>query len=122
MKTHKKGFLAILLLIGITSAALAYMGANESVVSSSLMPMGSSGTGDVITITTALTQNKVLKGTDGVVSVALTLSARNFPLSTKEEIQPVDLVVVLDRSGSMNGRKMSDAKRAVIHLLGRLTS
>lgn len=122
MKTRKKGFLAILFLIGITSAALAYMGANESVVSSSLMPIGSGSKSDVITITTALTQNKVLKGADGNVSVALTLSAKNFQLSTKEEIQPVDLVVVLDRSGSMNGRKMSDAKRAVIHLLGRLTS
>jgi len=122
MNTYKNGFLAILFLIGITSAALVFMGANESSVSSYLMPIGRNGTNDMLTIDTALTQDKVLKGADGNVQVALNLSAKNFQLLTNEEIQPVDLVVVLDRSGSMNGQKMSDAKKAVIHLLGRLTS
>ncbi len=35
--------------------------------------------------------------------------------------EPVDLVVVLDRSGSMNGQKIRDAKKAVMHLLGQLS-
>ena len=121
MNRFKNGFLTILFLIGITSAALAYMGVNESSVSSPVAPVGRSGGDDIITIHTALTQDKVMKGTDGNVSVALTLSAKNFELSTANKVQPVDLVVVLDRSGSMNGRKLHDAKKAVINLLDHLT-
>jgi len=121
MNRYKNGFLTILFLIGITSAALAYMGAKESSVSSPLAPVGRSGGNDIITVHRALTQDKVMKGTEGNVSVALTLSAKNFQLSTANKIQPVDLVVVLDRSGSMSGRKLHDAKKAVINLLDQLT-
>jgi Ca-activated chloride channel family protein len=32
-------------------------------------------------------------------------------------IQPVDLVVVLDRSGSMGGQKIADARNAVVQLI-----
>ncbi len=121
MNRYKNGFLTILFLIGITSAALAYMGARESSGSSPLDPVARSGGNEIITVHTALTQDKVMRGTDGNVSVALTLSAKNFELSTANKIQPVDLVVVLDRSGSMNGRKLHDAKKAVINLLDQLT-
>ena len=37
-----------------------------------------------------------------------------------EAAAPVDLVVVLDRSGSMNGSKIQDARRAVLALIDRL--
>lgn len=121
MNNCKNGLLTILLLIGITSAALAYMGSDDRSVSSTPAPVSGSGEPEIITIHTALAQDKVLKGTDGSVSVALTLDANNVPLLTQQNIQPVDLVVVLDRSGSMNGQKISYAKEAVIRLMNRLT-
>jgi len=122
MNTSKKTFLAVLSLIGITTAALAFMGIHQSSVTASPRPVGSSGEDDMITIHTALTQDKVMQGADGNVSVALSLGAESSQFLNNAQIQPVDLVVVLDRSGSMNGRKINDAKKAVIHLLGCLTS
>lgn len=122
MKTYKNGIFTLLFLITITSAALAYMGASESSVSTSSQHNSGNGTDGTISMHTALTQDKVMVGSDGNVAVALTLSAQNVPPSVKENMQPVDLVVVLDRSGSMNGQKINDAKSAVIDLLYRLTS
>lgn len=121
MKTHKNGFVTIFFLIGITGAALAYMGVSESSVSSPPGQKAANGKDRVVSIHTELTQNKVLKGSNGDVSVALTLSAENVEPLIKNSVQPVDMVVVLDRSGSMNGQKINDAKSAVINLLNRLT-
>ncbi len=63
-----------------------------------------------------------MQGGAGNVSVALTISAENVLPVTEEDMQPVDLVVVLDRSGSMNGQKLHDARTAVLHLLERLSA
>ncbi|MDJ0876075.1 MAG: VWA domain-containing protein [Desulfobacterales bacterium] len=71
-------------------------------------------------ITGNLVQDKILRGSSGQVSLALTLTA---PLKAPAEETPrsnVDLVVVLDRSGSMNGQKIEDARRAILHLMGNL--
>jgi len=122
MKSCKNGLLTILLLIGITSAALAYMGSNDRLPSSGQVSSGASVQNEPITIQTALAQDKVLKGSEGTVSVALTLSAADAPPLEQKNIQPVDMVVVLDRSGSMDGQKISFAKKAVIKLMNRLTA
>lgn len=71
-----------------------------------------------------LTQSKVHVG--GAGNVGLTLQLEADPLEkVKQEIQAqkggVDLVIVLDRSGSMQGRKMAYAKQAIIDLVSRLT-
>ncbi|MFW2366546.1 MAG: vWA domain-containing protein [Desulforhopalus sp.] len=121
MKTHKKGFLTIFFLIGLTGAALAYMGVSGSSVSSPPGQIAANGNERVVSVHTELAQDKVLKGSNGDVSVALTLSAENVEPALHNNIQPVDMVVVLDRSGSMNGQKINDAKSAVINLLNRLT-
>ena len=121
MNRYKKGFLTILSMIAITGAALAYMGTREPSGASSHVPAAGSGGKDIIAIHSSLTQEKVMKGSDGIVSVALTISAGTHQVSAAEDVQPVDLVVVLDRSGSMSGQKIGDAKRAVIHLLDQLS-
>ena len=85
------------------------------------LPAGGSGSDGTISIATALAQDKVMKGSGGNVSVALTLSAENIAPRRNHNIQPVDLAVVLDKSGSMNGQKINDAKSAVAALFYRLT-
>jgi Ca-activated chloride channel homolog len=120
MQTYKKGFLTILLLIGITSAALAYIGSTTSPagIVKPVIPPNSKG---VVAIDTKLVQDKTLKGSEGKVAVALTLTGANLPPENVAEVQPIDLVVVLDRSGSMEGQKLNDARTAVIRLMERLT-
>ncbi len=61
----------------------------------------------------------VLRGGDGIVRMQLLMRAESRPLLVSERV-PTDLVVVLDRSGSMNGSKMEHARAAIRELLGRL--
>jgi Ca-activated chloride channel family protein len=52
----------------------------------------------------------------------LELTAKELPLRADQAPRNVDLVVVLDRSGSMNGQKLDDARKALRHLLDQLTA
>jgi hypothetical protein len=78
MKTVKKSFAAVMGLIVVACIALAYVGSGNSVFaqffSSGAQPVkpGPSRT-DLVTIRTDMVQEKVLKGSDGQVSVSLTL-------------------------------------------------
>lgn len=120
MKTYKKSFLTILLLIGITSGALAYIGTNDN-TSETAGATGNPEIQDVVTLDTQLSQEKILKNSDGKVAVAVTLTGSTVPIMVGQEAQPVDLVIVLDRSGSMGGQKINDARMAVIRLMERLS-
>jgi len=73
-----------------------------------------------ITMKAHLVQDKVLLGSDGRATLALTLEASDAQ-RPGEAPAPVDLVVVLDRSGSMNGQKIRDARRAVLALMDTLS-
>jgi Ca-activated chloride channel family protein len=73
-----------------------------------------------ITVNAHLVQDKVLVNSDGLATLALTLRAPENDLSGNAASPGVDLVVVLDRSGSMNGRKIDDARRAVQGLIEAL--
>ena len=117
MKIYRKTFITILLLIGITSAAMAYIGVYEKSSSTGVH----NGGFQAVSINTRLVQDKVLQGSDGRVAVALTLTGASRDQQMNQEIQPVDLVVVLDRSGSMGGRKIDDARMAVIQLMEQLS-
>ena len=76
--------------------------------------------GDGLRVTGTLVQDKVLRGASGHVGLALSLTApESGPLSASAPAN-VDLVVVLDRSGSMNGTKINDARRAVLRLMDSL--
>jgi Ca-activated chloride channel family protein len=72
-------------------------------------------------MTVNLVQDKVLKGSDGRASVALTLAADENLRPDQSAPQHADLVVVLDRSGSMSGQKIHAARLAVLRLIEGLT-
>lgn len=119
MKTARKTFLTIVLLITATGAALAYMGASSS-GTKNLPPGTVTNQKEPLAIDAALTQNKVLQGSDGIISVALTLTGVDVPGGDGKNNQPVDLVVVLDRSGSMQGQKINHARQAVSQLIDQM--
>ena len=119
MSTTKKSLLAIIGLILATTAALAAMGAMGSTTAPPLAAPTLSGNAPV-NVFTEVVQDKVLKGGDGRVTVSLNLTAARLPAIDNDPAQAADLVIVLDRSGSMEGQKLNDARQAVIRLLDQL--
>lgn len=119
MSSTRKSLLTIIGLILATTAVLAAM---EAVGKGNPPPLPvSTPAGDkLVTISTEVVQGKVLKGADGRVTVSLNLTAARLPTLDNGPVQAVDLVIVLDRSGSMEGQKLSDARQAVIRLLDQL--
>ncbi len=85
-------------------------------------PVDAVAAGDQLRVTASLVQEKVLQGTDGHVGLALTLTAPPWAPRHERAPAPVDLVVVMDRSGSMNGAKIRHARRAVLHLMENLAN
>lgn len=73
-----------------------------------------------VSLSAGLTQNKIDAGGDGSVSMALTLAAEARESAEIAPAPSVDLVIVLDRSGSMAGAKMANARSAIRGLLDRL--
>ena len=119
MSTTKKSLLAIIGLILATTAALAAMGAMGT--GNPSLANNSTSAGDrLLAVTTEVVQDKVLKGGDGRVTVSLNLTAARLPAIENDPAQAADLVIVLDRSGSMEGQKLNDARQAVIGLLDQL--
>lgn len=72
-----------------------------------------------VDLSASLDRGAVLAGGDGRLRVELALRAAPGDAPTR---RPTDLVVVLDRSGSMQGEPLATAKAAVRDLLGRLGS
>ncbi len=73
----------------------------------------------IVQLDAGLTQTSVFAGGDGTLGLALTLTCDQMSMNTSAK-RNVDLVVVLDRSGSMAGRKIEDARRAIVELLSAL--
>jgi len=118
MEKRNRSLLIVLALIAAASAALAFVTTEQPFSGS--RPAAVADVGGV-TVDTRLVQDKILAGSDGRVSVALTLTApERAPLQEGHPPPATDLVVVLDRSGSMSGRKIVDARHAVQHLIDRL--
>jgi Ca-activated chloride channel family protein len=73
-----------------------------------------------VSLSTEVVQDKVLKGGNGQVTVSLNLAAARLPSLESNPVQAADLVIVLDRSGSMEGKKLNDARQAVLRLLDQV--
>ena len=119
MSIPKKSLLAIIGLILVTTAALAAMGAMGSTTPAPLSAPTLTGD-ELVTVSTEVVQDKVLKDGDGRVTVSLNLAAARLPAADAGPAQAADLVIVLDRSGSMEGQKLNDARQAVMSLLEQL--
>ena len=124
-RTRLKNFLMISVLIAATGVAMAYS-------SNTIGDLGSNWIlgptrhhapdKQMLEISGHLIQNKVLQGSSGTVGLNLTLQAAELPATDGDEVRNVDMVIVLDRSGSMKGRKIEDARRAVLELLSSLSA
>jgi Ca-activated chloride channel family protein len=119
-----KNLLLIAVLIAVTGAAMAYSSKSGGVFSSNR----NSGTArhhaaanGILSISGQLIQEKVLQGSDGIIGLNLMLQAEEIATATGAAARNVDMVIVLDRSGSMKGRKIVDARRAILKLLSNLT-
>ena len=126
MKRAKlRNFLLVTVLIIATGVAMAYSSGTLGVFTSSPPPATvTRHTGDagVLTVSGHLIQDKVLEGSEGNVGLNITLQAEEIAPMEGGDHRNVDMVIVLDRSGSMKGRKIDDARRAVLELLSNLTN
>jgi len=124
MKTRKiKPVILITCLIALTCIAMA----NSKNISRNCVHQAQtvSDKNGIVTLSANLVQDKIVTGSNGMVSLALTMTADNVhedKISEGDnELNNVDMVIVLDRSGSMSGQKLEDAKNATIKLVSRLT-
>lgn len=120
MRMLNRGLIVVLGLIAVTTAVLAYTGAHSSSPGGVTAPARSAD--GRVSVITKLSQDKVLIGSDGRVAMEVTLAASPMAVSEEMPDQPVDLVIVIDRSGSMQGEKIAAARSAVRQLLDRLTA
>lgn len=114
-------------LVALTCAGLAFSKASSSGTGNPVtggpdpqptVPVATSADG--IHLSGHLTQDRIVAGGDGTVTLALTLGADPLSTAVASTPAPVDMIIVLDRSGSMSGAKIEDAKRASSLLLSRL--
>jgi Ca-activated chloride channel family protein len=71
-----------------------------------------------VQLTASVDRRAVLQKGDGLVHVEVTVAADALPDATQRT--PADVVVVMDRSGSMAGQKLEYAKLALLGLIERL--
>jgi len=124
-KNQLKNLVLITVLILATGGAMAYSsnkpgGFFSNWISGPSRPH--TGNDEILKASGHLVQNKVLLGSDGTVGLSLTLQANDLATGDRPAARNVDMVIVLDRSGSMQGRKLENARRAVIELLSNLSA
>jgi Ca-activated chloride channel family protein len=108
----------LLVLTAITAFATRLALARPDRPPSETPPLVSSASGPV-RFTAQLDRSSILRNGDGLVHVELAIGGGTLPSSDTVRV-PTDLVVVLDRSGSMNGAPLSHAKAAVRTLVAQL--
>lgn len=75
----------------------------------------------VVTLSGHLVQDKIYLHGDGIFELNLELNAALSPYYHSPMEKNVDIVLVVDRSGSMQGMKMQYAKQAVMDLISLLS-
>jgi Ca-activated chloride channel family protein len=83
-------------------------------------PLATATGGGPVQLSARLDRSSVLRGGDGRLRAELVIAA-HADAPTREGSVPSDLVVVLDRSGSMQGQPLHFARAAVLELIGQLT-
>jgi len=81
-----------------------------------VIPGGSAG---AVSFRGALDRTAVLQGRDGTARMELVISAAESAASDSNR-KPTDLLIVLDRSGSMSGEKIEHARASVRELVSQL--
>ena len=124
-KNRVRTFIVIVCLIVLTGAAMAYSsnkgkGAFPNWITT--RPHHQSSTRGIVNISGHLVQNKILQGSRGHVNLSITLQADEVLDQEAKESRSVNMVIVLDRSGSMKGRKIAHARQAVLELLSGLSA
>lgn len=107
----------------LITATLAVGAAHRHRAFSQILPVDAAGTvatsaDGKVTLQASLDRTAVMEGEDGLVRMELVLRAHAGEHAVPQ--RPTDLVVVLDRSGSMNGGKIRDARAAVEQLISQL--
>lgn len=110
------GFLLI-----VTGVAMGDLNGNTPNHSQNHTNIVSSSNGPVM-LFAHLVQDKIFTGGDGTVSLSLTMQAADVIVPDQDEEQHVDMVIVLDQSGSMRGQKIEYARQAVLDLLSGLSA
>jgi Ca-activated chloride channel family protein len=106
-------------LIAVTCTAMAYTKKSNTLIPIPTQQVQASN--GVVKVNAHLTQSKVVAGTNGNFAMELNLTADDVIGQYEENTRNVDMVVVLDRSGSMQGQKIQYARQAVHNLLAMLT-
>ena len=124
MKTVKSQRIRHIVFIGLlmvlTAGAMAVFGSGDTPAPGPSRPTLVAAHNGLVSVSAQLVQNKILKDSDGIVNLALTFQAETPAAAVGESGHGVDLVVVLDRSGSMQGQKIEHARQAVRNLLADL--
>ena len=120
-RPRMKSFILLLSLIVATGAAMAYAGKIKLTAPQPPPPQTLSSAAGILSLSGHLIQTHVLKGSAGRVGLELVLSAgpdgEGHPVSDRG----IDFVVVLDRSGSMQGSKLEYARQSLLNLIAGLT-
>src|SRR5262245_15448113 len=112
--------LASLLLVTLAAGAAARFGHPDGHGSGVTTSGPVSGAAGALSATAALDRSSVLRGGDALERVGALPGPRAPPLATDAATRPTDFVVVLDRSGSMQGEPLLFAKAAVRELYAGL--
>ena len=102
-------------LVGVTFLTLSYATMRGEV------PDNPADTG-VVHLKGALTEEKILMNGDGRFGFSLEMTAEDVMEDVETQPSNVDMVIVLDQSGSMSGSKIDDARQAILKLLAVLSS
>jgi Ca-activated chloride channel family protein len=119
VKHSRASLLVLAALVTATLVGRAVMHSDGSIVTGP--SHFSAPGGHAVSFSGRLSQEAVLLGGDGRVQMELILQAEERKGLDLAPV-PTDLIVVLDRSGSMQGEKMEYARAAVGELIGQLNS
>lgn len=118
-RARKRSWLTASLLLLATLALGAFTQSERLPDSGGAVTVEAPDHGQSVSFIGNLDRTAVMLGGDGLVRMELVMHAARRPGSKLTRL-PTDLVVVLDRSGSMIGPKIADARTAVQQLISQL--